>query len=482
MSWNRRAFLRGAGTTALGLPFLAALQPKLLRGQPLTRPKRLILVMNGQGMHNSRWIPSGGTGALSTLPEVLSPLTPHIGDLTLVSGIDNRVREQLDVGGAGHNPASRSLFTAWPYAETMHSDGRVMSISEQHSRGLNDRDVVGAPWGPSLDQVIASRIGTSTRLPSLHLRVGRERTGENELFFSGEPGSVSAVGGENRPHRVLEQLISYIGDSTTPPPEPTRDDRLAARRGSILDAVLADFGDLHSNLGPEDRGRLEQHASFIRDLERRLGGGGSPGGPTAACSPHTWSMPGGYEPTHEWIHITSPAMIDNAVLSLACDITRVVTLQYTDYVNVTMPFIDGLDVPGDWSNWHEMVHGNQDRDETERGRVYRWYAEQMEYLISRLKAIDEGDGTLLDNTLIVWMSEVSNARAHDVKSLPVIMAGGAGGRLRTGQHFAYTNRSTGDLFTTVLRLFDQDDEHFGLRVGGEGESLVSGPLTELLRS
>ena len=465
--------MRGAGGAALGLPFLQVMGKG--RAQPSSLPQRLVIVMTGQGISITDWVPPGGTGGLSTLPYVLEPLAAHRDRVVVVSGLDNRVRQQLEVGGGGHAPAARTLFTCWPYAEVMNSDGTVPSISEQYARGYAGREIRGAPWGPSIDQIVASRVGRETRLSSLHLRVGGAYVEDNELFFAGSEGRVSAVGGEHRPAQVLSQLTGYA-DTGEPPPTPDQAGRLRARRSSVLDAVSSDFARLEARLGAADRARLEAHAEFVRDLEHKLGVGVGGG---AGCSPHTWNAPGGYNSNHNWDHFTSPAMMDNAALALACDLTRVVTVQFTATHSPTFPFLD-VPVPGGWANWHEMVHGNSPGDLSTRHQVFRWYAEQVAYLIERLGSIAEGGGSLLDNTLVVWMSEFGNGAIHSTENIPVILAGNVANRLRTGRHVAYRGRATNDLFTSILHLFGFDDDGFGLRFGGNGSRLSNGPLDGLV--
>jgi len=482
---SRRRFLRGAlygaGGVALGLPYLESLRG-VARAQGAAAPQRLVVIMSSQGMLQDAWIP-GGTGGLS-MPDVLAPLNRHRNDVSIVSGLDNAVRWQVDpVGGGGHNPAARTLFSAWPYAEVMNADGTVPSQGELIARGFSGRDVVGAPWGPSIDQVVAARIAATNPLPSLHLRIGGPDTGENELFFAGREGSVSAVGGEHRPARVYSQLTGMIPDDpgSTPPPTPEVPDlatRLRNRRAAVLGAVAGQYSRLQGRVSRDDRARLEAHAAFVEDLERRsrvsggMTGGGGP--PSSSCSAHEQSFPGGYAPgSSDWDQVTAPAQMDNAALALSCDLARVVTVQFTDYHGPTFPYL-GASIPGGWANWHEMVHGDAASDRAVRAEVYRFYAEQVAYLLDRLASIDEGGSRLLDNTLVLWMSEFGDAAAHWTGNMPVVMAGGVG--LRTGQHMRFTGRTTNDLFSAVLGMFGFEDTRFGLQRGGDGSNLNRGPL------
>ena len=496
---KRRNFLRGAllgaGGTVLGLPYLESLPyvrgvpgltTRVAKAQGDAPPLRLLVVMSPQGLLQDRWIPSG-TGGLN-LPSVFSPLAAHRDDLLVVSGIDNAVRWQVEpVGGGGHHPAGRTLFSAWPYAEVMNGDGTVPSTGELVARGFSDRDVTGAPWGASIDQVVAQQIGASDPIPSLSLRIGSEYAHENELFFAGRDGAVTAVGGEHRPARAYSSLTRLVPDDGggPPPPEPPVPDlatRLRNRRSTVLGAVASQFRRLESQVGREDRARLEAHATFVDDLERRSRvmmepGGGGPGGGSMGCQVHEQSFPGGYNPaTSDWDNVTAPAQMDNAVLALACGLTRVATVQFTDYHGPSFPFL-GSSIPGGWANWHEMVHGDAGSDLATRESVFRFYAEQMAYLLDRLASIDEGGTRLLDNTVVLWMSEFGDAAAHWTGDIPVVLAGGG---LRTGRHERFARRTTNDVFSTIKQIFGFEDTRFGLQRGGDGSNLNRGPLEGLI--
>jgi hypothetical protein len=212
----------------------------------------------------------------------------------------------------------------------------------------------------------------------------------------------------------------------------------------------------------------------VRALEGRLASGA-----IAGCAPHAQQLPAGYDfRSNANDYVSAPAQIDNLVLALACDLTRVGTLQFTDYHAPTFPWLD-IDVPGAWSNWHDMVHSGQS-DPASRATMVaaqQWYAAQFAYLLERMDAVVEADGnTLLDNSLVLWISEFGNGGAHDTRNLPVVLAGGLGGRVRTGRHLDMSGRTTGDLFTTLLQLYGYDDASFGLQRRANGDALVTGAL------
>jgi hypothetical protein len=378
----------------------------------------------------------------------------------VLSGIDNLVRLQMQRGNA-HNPAARSLLTCWPYAGSMNANGTVKAAGQQVENGPS--------FGPSVEEVIASRLETRTRYARLDYKVNGMGVGENQIFWAEGQVPIEA---ESNPVTAFNALMSEIGPIETV--EPSYAERLRMHRGSVLDSVLESFNRLSNRLGAEDRARLDAHATMIRRLENNLD---SP--ISASCTPHTQSLPAGYDPNNRaFDNASSTALIDNMVLALSCDLTRVATLQFPDGHSPTFSWLD-TNVPGPWENWHDMVHSGQS-DEASRATMVqcqRWYTEQFAYLLDRMSSIVEADGnTLLDNSLVLWISEFGNGGAHDTRTLPVVIGGTLGGAITSGRHLAMTDRTTGDLFSTILNLFDHDDQAFGLNDSLNGATLNNGPF------
>jgi hypothetical protein len=362
---------------------------------------------------------------------LLQPLAPHQAKLNVWSGIHNDVRKMM--GGNGHNAPGRSLMSA-----------NVFSIPG------NERS---ASAGPSMEQVLAGRIQGSAPFRTVDLRVGGG-VGEYQMFFAARDVPVT---GESDPRAAFTRLTR---DLTTggPPPPPSAAARLRANRPAVMDAVNEGFKRLITGAGVEDRLRLQQHASRIEELEKNLSTRPSAPQPSAGCRRVDPMLPATYKPYEgAQENLGSRAQLQNAVLALSCDLTRVVTIQYTNYDGPTFDWL-GLNLG---SNWHARVHMHGGDNPEGMARAFQWYSQELAFLLAQLDSVSEGTGTLLDHTLVLWLSEFGDGGAHDTRNLPVVLAGGLGGRLKTGRHLAFANRSHNDLHTTILNLFGGTDTSFG---------------------
>jgi hypothetical protein len=421
---TRRSILRGAGGVALGLPFLES----AARAQ--AAPLRLLVFVHGQGTVLSRWKPTQ-VGTPFDLPMLLQPLAPHQAKLNVWSGIHNDVRKMM--GGNGHNAPGRSLMSA-----------NVFS---------NPTNEGSAAAGPSMEQVLAARIQGPTPFRTIDLRVGGG-VGEYQMFFAARDVPVS---GESDPRAAFARLTRDLPAAGAPaPPSPAA--RLRANRPAVLDAVNESYSRLIAGAGAEDRLRLQQHAARVDELEKSLAT--KPSAPQASmgCRRVDPMLPATYKPYDgAQENLGSRAQLQNAVLALSCDLTRVVTVQYTNYDGPTFPWL-GLGLTG---GWHARVHMHGGDNPEGMARAFQWYSQEFAYLLAQLDSVSEGSGTLLDHTLVLWLSEFGDGGAHDTRNLPVVLAGGLGGKLKTGRHLAFANRSHNDLFTTILNLFGGTDTSFG---------------------
>ncbi len=458
-SFNRRKLLLGSGGLAIGLPFLES-TTKVSRAAVSTHPQRLLVVFSGEGTMLDRWLPSSvGTGF--QLSPLLAPLAKYQPKLNVISGLDNKVAEIM--GGNGHNKAGRSILTAQTYSNAPTGGGDN-----------------GDANGPSIDQVIAGRIQGMARLKSVALQVSCAGVGEYQLLYGGKDDPIS---GYSDPFEAFTNLFSSLPASPGAPPPPalTLRDRLVQGRASILDGVASDFDALIQRVGQEDRDRLTLHAEKIRELERLAGSVAQPPQPGISCARPDLGFANGMPVCNEQNQpLMAKAQIKNAAMALACDVTRVATIQFTDYNGPTFPWL-GAGIPGGYSNWHAMIHRDggvlPGRDDMVFAGM-KYYSDQVALLLDELASIDDGEGqTLLDNTLVVWMSEFGEGGSHDTSKIPVVLAGGLGGRLKTGQHLSFSGqgRTTNDLFVTLLNLFGGTDTSFGFG----GTDLNKGPLAGL---
>jgi hypothetical protein len=292
------------------------------------------------------------------------------------------------------------------------------------------------------------------------------------------------------PADAAAELFANVraSDGDAPPPMKTLADRLSARRPSILDAVAKSFSAVRNQVGAKDRERLDQHAAFIQSLEAQLAGGG-PTVPTDACAPpdpstipsedefhddgHDWST--GYDEAKMWQY-----EVENLVQALACDVTRVAGMQFLlDYVPAFPSEFDGESPFSGDAGWHAIIH---DTDTLERPAVpdltrgFQFYGKVFTRLIQRLAAITDTDGSrLLDNTLVLWVSDLGYGSFHHSYNHPIVMAGlGSAFPQGQGRHVVCDGRrSLGDFYAQVLRMLGGDDTTFG-QTGKIGDFGVSG--------
>jgi hypothetical protein len=289
-----------------------------------------------------------------------------------------------------------------------------------------------------------------------------------------------SYGGPNDPRTPLDDpqqvFTRLFGDSDSGEAEISA---LHEQRRSVLDVVLQEFGAVDRTLGYDDRQRLERHAAAIRDLENQLGTGAAAGG--------TCATPERPEVTAELVdciqneHSETPmqakclasfadvgkAQMDLMVLAFACDLSRVVSLQWSTAESTTTH-----ETLGTTLEHHRMSHDLASNADT-LVQVDTWYAQQFAYLLSEMKKIDEGEGTLLDNTLLFWPNELSQGESHSRNNLPYVLAGKAGGQLVTGRFLDFQGQQHNKLYTTFLNMF-------GVPATGFGEPEFPGTLTGLV--
>ncbi len=425
---SRRGLLRGAGGIAVALPFLESLGSARAGGMPST--PRYLQFMHVQGTISNEWAPSG-TAASPVLSNILSPLEPMLDSILVVSGCENRAQ------------------SAWGSSNGHISNGR--SILASQGPGASE-----LASGPSIDQVIAGRIQGSAPYRSLQFGIGGAGVGEYQTLMAGPSDPVPLDG---NPVQIFDQLFSDL--STEPTTEPSALDRIRAQRTSVLDAVADSLDSTRARLSAADRIVLERHATKIRELEQSLGGGGGQGGgATLDCGATTLNLPRNYDNNNGNLgDISSRTMIDLMVMALACDLTRVGTLQYTDYHGPSFPWLN-LDIPGQFSEWHAMVHELDSIDKTVPRAVYRWYMEEYAYLLEQLASVNDGDGSLLDHMLVMSFSEMGHPQ-HTPWDIPVVLAGGLDGAFTTGRHLQAKGAGLANLFTSFLNMLGQDDQIFG---------------------
>jgi hypothetical protein len=428
---DRRTVLKGllgGAAVTVGLPVLEMMLDGTGRafadGGAL--PRRFVLWFWGNGMIPDRWTPSAsGVGDAWELSEQLLPLAPVKHRIAVVTGTEvrlpNRIPHWTGTGGI-----------------------------------LSGRDPMGeeGDWtftGPTIDQILAQEIGGATRFRSLE--VGARPGGG--VSFNG-PNSRNPF--EGSPRAFFERIFG-VG-FTAPGEDPVIDPRVGLRR-SVLDAVMDQTASLESRVGTADRVRLDQHLSGIRDLELRLARMEDDPPNLAACV-----RPDEPGPDASFADVLESGRVMGqlSALALACDQTRVLSFCHAGPV-------DNFVYPGIADGHHRLTHDEPEPQENVHAITVQIMAELAAF-ISTLEAIPEGEGSMLDNLLMLATSGVSLARTHAVDEYPLILAGSACGALKEDIHYRSTTRENASkVMMTVLRAMGTNPMQFG-----EGDTAATDSL------
>ncbi|MFN3242857.1 MAG: DUF1552 domain-containing protein [Planctomycetota bacterium] len=422
---GRRAFLRGAGVT-VALPWLESLAARL-PGPRRAPPHRLCVLVTPNGMLPSAWHPTPaaeGEARDASLPAwmpsfTLAPLQRHAQRLGVFTNLANRG----SFSGDGHYAKVAPLLTG------------------KKIRRTGGRDL----WnGVSVDQVAAQHLGAATLLPSMELGCDPIYPVE-DMGYSTVYGGHIAWSAPDRP--VLKEIVPRQAFDRM-----FRSRRLAVddTRGSVLDAVRRDSKRLRAQLSGADARKLEEYEDAVRSLERRIEHAASVADVDAldrAKAPEA-GRPKDY-PTHVEL------MLDLIALAFRSDATRIVTFLMANEVSGRrFDWIEGCG-----GNFHEYSHhqGKAEKQEPYR-KINRWHVERFAGLLDRLRAIEEGDGDVLDNATIVLAAAMSDGNAHSPHDLPIVVAGGG---VPTGRIVSPKDTPLCRLWLTALRRLGLATKTFG---------------------
>lgn len=437
---SRRGLFKGM---AGGAATLAGLANRPAHAQSEEGPKRVIFVHYGQGTVMEQFVPEGDERSFA-LPYITAPLQDWIDRCVILTGVDNLMPQYNTVGNA-HENASYTVFSGHPFP--VQDSARLTSA------------------GPTIDQVLASRIAGDTPFGRLDFVVGG---GSADGFITGGRFWVDRedpVVSFNDPEVAL---LRIFGDATISEADAWA---MRARRSSVLDAVLDTFRLAEGRTGHEGLIRLEAHKEKLFALEQRISGG------VGECNAPRFEASSGYDFSYD-DDVSAPALNELLVTALSCDYARVATVDYNNthdhafswlWADNGGPIID----TGVWDNWHSMVHADY---QSGMEHVYRWYVDNLVDLLERLATTTDADGdNMLDTTLVVFMSEFSSGR-HWYTSLPIILAGNLGS-VETGRWvdhmvmdpvafqeagaYGYSGVTTNQFYTSLLQMFGFDDETFG---------------------
>jgi hypothetical protein len=445
---NRRAVLRGAGSIAIALPWLEIMEPEGKAWGAGGPAQRFVAIFQPGGTVRDKYTPTG-TETAPVLSPILSPLEPVKDKILIIDGLDMK-----SAVGEQHQAGICALLTGTPQSAA-------------------NRNFAG---GPSVDQVIATRISAGKKSrPSVQMAV-RWATGKshgllhpiNSLNFE-DNAMFSPIPPRLDPVEIFNNLFGTL----TPGDGPT----LVARKRSILDYVDKRYAALSPKLGMTDRMKLEQHLTKIRELEMGL-----MVPPVVTCKAPAQVDTSDYNPRSGLMSADNGSLVDTPtdaaipkvgqyfmdmiVLCLACDITAVASLQWTDTeAKHTFPW---LMLP----QHHHFYQHDGGFKPLECEQIATWYSRQHRYLIEQMAAVDMGGHTLLDESVIFFGSELQEPPTHLKGNMPFMLAGNGGG-LRTGRWLKYSSLSHNNLLVSILNLFGDMRTKFG------APQYCDGPLSGL---
>lgn len=436
---SRRTMLRGMGA-AMALPALDLMAPAKAAASAAKPPVRMACIYFPNGVWQDTWIPEAA-GADYALPYALEPLEGFKGDMNVFSGLDKAASRQ----GDGHYAKTANFLTGEPVTKTT---GKNISAG-----------------GISMDQLAAQELGHRTPLPSLELGIDPVISGiDSNVGFTRLYGSyiswrsaTQPVAKEINPRFVYERLFGG------PDGQGESQKRRHKEYRSLLDVALEDAKQLRGKLGRDDQVKLDEYMESVRSVEKRIEFAMKP-------DPRAWkpekkaALPGAPDPEipqdfQEHVKL----MMDLMVLAFQTDSTRILSFMFANDVSGrNFSFVDGVR-----AGHHELSHHENKEDKiAQYKRINRWHTGQYAYLLDRLRAIPEGDGNLLDNSMILFGSSISDGNRHDPNNLPILVAGKAGGAFKTGQHIASEkNTPLCNLYQTMLGGMGVETESFGDSTG-----------------
>ncbi|MEJ7730998.1 MAG: DUF1552 domain-containing protein [Polyangiaceae bacterium] len=484
---TRRNFLRSAAGLCVALPMLEMTHGKLWAAEG--KAKRLVVFFSHGGTITRRsrtgtlddqyapgawhpydlWKPGDEGVNLTTLGEEMAPLDAVKGDLILLRGVDDSAGSaQGDYGGK-------------------HGCSNVTSLTcADTTDGGDDAEALG----PSIDQFVAQRLAEESPTPfsSIDLMVDGHNYGEPLYRASGE-----RISSERNPGPAFDRLFKDVTETDSgPTPEQLR---IRAYKQSVLDGVLEQLNAMRARVGKADAYRLEAHADHIRALEKQLEALDN----LASCTkPDVTNAPfsegyGNYD-DGGMQDIVGPMHVDILLAAFRCGLSNVATYQIGDLLT------DWLPSPYNTDLGHSLGHAGlavgQDGAESDRLQDWRativanrnWRMDLFGKVIQGLKDTPEGDGNMLDNSILLFTSEFSCGGDHSPIDMPCLLAGRAGGKWTTGKHYNFnkaaksdpsqfdydTDTSLHNVYTSILHGFGWDDAHFG-----NDNCYKQGPVSEL---
>jgi hypothetical protein len=421
---SRRIFLQGAGVT-IALPFLESMVPAATPLQKTAAASgartRFGAIYYPHGATMDKWTPKGD-GANFEFSEILEPLKPYRDRITIISDMSH---PQAYGGGSATSNHTRSAAA--------------------YLSGANAKSGTSAYLGITMDQLAAQKIGQDNAMPSLELGI------EDPSLSCGDglscayrdtiswQGPTSPLPMQNNPQVVFERLF---GDGST-------DALRRARREqslSLLDSVMGEVNSLNKRLPAGDKSRVEQYLNDVREIERRIEKAGQQLSGDLNVPPAPTAIPRDFE---EHIKL----MFDLWVLAWQADITRITTLLMAKELSNAVYAKSGIR-----DAFHILSHHSNLRENMDKFAVLnRYHTTIFTYLLEKLKNTPDGDGSLLDHSMLLWGSAMSDANQHNHAPLPIVLAGAASGKLKGGRHIRNPKDTT--MSNLLLAMLDKLNVH-----------------------
>src|SRR6202162_1653816 len=430
---SRRTFLQGAGVT-IALPFLESMVPAATPLQKTAAASgartRFGAIYYPHGATMDKWTPKGD-GANFEFSEILEPFKPYRDRINIISDTSH---PQAYGGGSATSNHTRSAAA--------------------YLSGANAKSGTSAYLGITVDQLAAQKIGQETPLPSIEMMI------EDATLSFGDglscayrdtiswQGPTSPLPMQNNPQVIFERLF---GDGST-------DAERRARRQqsvSLLDSVLGEASALQRRLPAGDRSRVDQYLNDVHEIERRIE-------KAAKLASSDLTLPDAPVGAPKDVEAHIKLMIDLQVLAWQADITRITTLLLAKELSNAVYAKSGVRDAFHILSHHSNIRENQDRFAV----LNRYHVTLLTYLLGKLQTIPDGDGTLLDHSMVLYGSAMSDGNQHNHGPLPIILAGGASGRLKGGRHLRNAADTTmSNLLLAMLDKLGTPTEKFGDSTG-----------------
>jgi hypothetical protein len=431
----RRLFLRGMGT-AVALPFLDAMVPPRAFGAALAKPPvRLAFLYVPNGVIMNHWNPDYD-GKLTTLPRILKPLEPHIDDILLLGNLTHNGGRALLDGGGDHARATGGYLTGCQPRKT----------------------TTEIKTGISCDQVIANRIGSQTRFPSLELGMeAPQQAGNCDSGYSCAYTNNLSWKNESQPlpptldPRALYERLFGDDAEMTPQARALRSEF----RSSVLDFVSEDTKRLEGRVGPADKRKLDEYLTSIREVEVRIG---KTEKENAEIDPHMAKPLGAPADFGEHFKLMS----DMLTIAFQADLTRVSTFLLAREGSSRAYREIGVS-----DGHHGLTHHRNNPDMIEKvAQINCYHLREFTAWIEKLKSIKEGDGTLLDHSMIVYGSGISDGNRHTHEDLPTVIVDRGGNFIKPGRRVIYRRETPiCNLYMTLMDRMGVNVDHFGDATG-----------------